>query len=272
MMKGFILSVRSEFYKSRKTLGFWCSIVLPLLIVSLMFIGFITHSDKLGHLPGMMLWMSYVGPISIVMGNLLLPMYIIFVAYSVNAMEHKADTWKTLFTLPISKWAVYSAKYFYALFLVFFCLLLFYVFLLGSGNLLSVLKPDLKFNDFHIEGFLAQVYLKLFLVSLGILSIQFLLSLVWSDFLKPMGIGFVCTIASLIAVGVGWQYAYFIPYAHPALALNGLMRTPRPTPGQVPSPPKLTIDMLTNEVYVSLVVAVVIFILGFFIVQKKSVK
>jgi hypothetical protein len=272
MMKGFILSVRSEFYKSRKTLGFWCSIVLPLLIVSLMFIGFITHSDKLGHLPGMMLWMSYVGPISVIMGNLLLPMYIIFVAYSVNAMEHKADTWKTLFTLPISKWAVYSAKYFYALFLVFFCLLLFYVFLLGSGNLLSVLKPDLKFNDFHIEGFLAQVYLKLFLVSLGILSIQFLLSLIWSDFLKPMGIGFVCTIAGLISVGVNWEYAYLVPYAHPALALENVMHSRRPGPGQPIAAPKLTIDMFTHEVWVSLIVAVVIFILGFFIVQKKSVK
>jgi len=271
-MKGFILSVRSEFYKSRKTLGFWCSIVLPLIIVALMFIGFITHSDKLGGMPGIMLWMSYVGPISLVMGNLLLPMYIIFVAYSVNAMEHKADTWKTLFTLPISKWAVYAAKYFYALFLVFFCLLLFYLFLLGSGNLLSMLKPDLKFTDFHIEGFLAQVYFKLFLVSLGILSIQFLLSLIWSDFLKPMGIGFVCTIASLISVGVNWQYAYLVPYAHPALALHDVLHTRRPSPGQSPTQPHLIVDLFTHEVWVSLIVAAAFFTLGFFIVQKKSVK
>ncbi|WP_448702552.1 ABC transporter permease [Mucilaginibacter sp. AW1-3] len=270
-MKGFILSLRSEFYKSRKTMGFWCAVILPLLIVGLMFIGFLTHPGGMSKFPGMALWMFYVTPISMVMGNLLLPMYIIFASYSVNAMEHKADTWKTLFSLPISKWSVYAAKYFYAMFLVFLCLLLFYLLLLGSGNLLGVLKPELKFYDFHIEGYLLQVYCKLFLVSLGILSIQFLLSLVWSDFLKPMGIGFVCTIASLISVGVGWQYAYFVPYAHPALAMKGLNSNTsiiRNNKGV----PQLTVDMFTKEVWVSLIVAAAIFILGFFIVQKKSVK
>ena len=270
MMKGFILSVRSEFYKSRKTMGFWCAVILPLIIVSLMFFGVLTHPGGLAKYPGMFLWLVYVTPISVIMGNLLLPMYIIFASYSVNSMEHKADTWKTLFTLPISKWSVYAAKYFYALFLVFLCLLLFYLFLLGSGNLLGMLKPELKFYDYYIESYLGQVYCKLFLVSLGILSIQFLLSLLWSDFLKPMGIGFVCTIAGLISVGVGWQYAYFIPYAHPALAMSGLNSATKTIRGH--GMPQLSVDIFTKEVYVSLVVATVVFILGFFIVQKKSVK
>jgi hypothetical protein len=197
-------------------------------------------------------------------------MYIVFVAYSVNNIEHKADTWKTLFSLPISKWSVYAAKYFYTLFLVFFCLLLFYLFLLGSGNLLSILKPELKFNEFHIESYLAQIYFKLFLVSLGILSIQFLMSLLWSDFLKPMGIGFVGTVMGWICVIAKWQYAYLIPYAHPGLAMNSLNTNTKAV--QVKGQVKLSIDIFTQEVYVSLIVAVVVFILGFYIVQKKSVK
>lgn len=135
--------------------------------------------------------------------------------------------------------------------------------------MLGTLKPELKFNEFHMESFLGQVYLKLFLASLGILSVQFLLSLVWSDFLKPMGIGFLGTIAGMILVGVKWQYNYWIPYAHPLLAINGLFKQPKvPTP----TPLVLSVDMLTNEIYVSLGVAVVFFIAGFFIVQRKSVK
>jgi hypothetical protein len=269
-MKGFILSLRSEFYKSRKTMGFWCAILLPFLLVGMVFIGFLTHSGGAANMPGMFLWLSYVGVISVVMGNLLLPMYIVFVGYSVNAMEHKADTWKTLFSLPISKWSVYAAKYVYALFLVFLCLLLFYIFLIGSGNLLGLLKPELKFYDYHIESYLAQIYSKLFMVSLGILSIQFLLSLLWSDFLKPMGIGFIGTIAGLISVGVNWQYNYLIPYAHPALALSGLSKNNKIV--HVQGVPQLSLDMFTNEVFVSLTVAIVVFIAGFFIVQRKSVK
>ncbi|EHQ27254.1 ABC transporter permease [Mucilaginibacter paludis] len=266
MMKGFILSVRSEFYKSRKTLGFWCSILLPLLICLLIFMGFLTHSEKASGLPGQFLWMMYANSILNIMGLLLLPIYVIFVAYSVNSIEHKADTWKTLFSLPISKWSVYSAKYFFALFLVFLCLLLFFLFTIASGNLLNTLKPELKFNEFHMESFLGQVYFKLFLSSLGILSIQFLLSLVWSDFLKPMGIGFIGTISAIIMVTTGWQYGYLVPYAHPLLAIKGLLQ--RQGPGQ----PVLSVDLFTQEIYVSLAVALVFFIAGFFIVQKKSVK
>jgi len=268
-MKGFILSLRSEFYKSRKTMGFWSSVVFPLLIVGMIFIGFLTSPGNAAKLPGVALWMIYILPISAIM-NFLLPMYIIFTSYSVNAIEHKADTWKTLFTLPISKWAVYSAKYAFNVFLVLLCLILFYLFIIGSGNLLGVLKPDLKFYDYHIEGYLAKVFAKLFLVSLGITSLQFLMSLLWSDFLKPMGIGFVCTIAGLISVGVNWQYNYYIPYAHPALAMTGLRNNGKSAHSQ--GMPQFTVDMFTKEVYVSLIVAAAVFILGFLIVQKKSVK
>ena len=116
-MKGFILSFRSEFYKTRKTMGFWSAVLLPLLICLLLF--------------GMLLWLQFAGAILGVMGSLLLPMLIVFIAYSVNNIEHKAETWKTLFSLPISKLSVYAAKYVYAFFLIVLCLMLFVLFTLG---------------------------------------------------------------------------------------------------------------------------------------------
>src|SRR5882757_8538296 len=149
-MQGFILSFRSEFYKTRKTMGFWSSVLLPLLLCLLLFVGFFVKSNELVNIPGMMLWLQFAGAILGIMGLLLLPMLIIFIAYSVNNVEHKADTWKTLFSLPIPKLSVYAAKYFYAFFLIFFCLALFVVFTLGFGNLLSLLKPTLKFNEYSI--------------------------------------------------------------------------------------------------------------------------
>jgi lantibiotic transport system permease protein len=271
-MKGFILSLQSEFYKSRKTLGFWAAIVLPLLIVLLLFFGLLTHADDAAKTPGMMLWITYVGIVSGVMGTLLLPFFVIFVAYSVNNIEHKADTWKTLFTLPISKWSVYAAKYLYAVFLIFLCLFLFYALLIGSGNLLGILKSQLHFGDYSVLTYLGQVYIKLFLGSLGILSIQFLLSLVWNDFLKPMGIGFLGLIITLIAFKVKWEYVYLVPYAQPSLTLSNLMKNTHTIKGKGIAMPTLSVDILTREVYVSLAFAVAIFIAGFFIVQRKSVK
>ena len=264
-MKDLLLSLQSEFYKSRKTLGFWSAIILPLLICLLVFMGFYSNADKLAKFPGMLLWMQFSGAIFNVMGALLLPMLVIFIAYSVNSIEHKADSWKTLFSLPTSKWAVYSAKFIYALLLIALCLSLFLTFTIVLGNLLGTLKPELHFADYHMEGLLTQLYIKLFLSSLGILSIQFLLSLLWADFLKPMGLGFVGTISGAISAGVGWKYAYLFPYASPSLSTKSL---PRPKPGTT----DITVDIFTDNIYVSLIVFAVIFIAGFYIVQKKSVK
>lgn len=267
-MKGFILSFRSEFYKTRKTAGFWSAVILPLLLCLLLFVGFFNKSDQLVHMPGMLLWLQFAGAILGVMGSLLLPMLIVFIGYSVNSIEHKADTWKTLFSLPVSKLSVYSAKYFYAFFLVLMCLSLFVLFTLGFGNLLGVLKPELKFGDYHMEKILVEIYTKLFLSSLGILSIQFLLSLLFRDFLKPMGIGFICTITGVILALNNWKYAYLFPYSHPMLALNMLHHNN----GAKEAMPQLTVDIFTKEIFVSLAIAVVVFIGGYFIVLKKSVK
>jgi len=268
-MKGFILSFRSEFYKTRKTMGFWSAVLLPLLLCLLIFIGFFSRADQLSNVPGLVLWGQFSGAILGVMGSLLMPMLIVFIAYSVNSIEHKADTWKTLFSLPISKLSVYSAKYLYALFLVFLCLLLFVLFTLGFGNLLGALKPQLKFSEYSIAGTLSQIYIKLFLSSLGILSIQFLMSLLFRDFLKPMGIGFVCTITGVILAMTAWQYAYLFPYSHPMLALNAGAAH---TKGKAAAAPQMAVDLFTKEIWVSLIIAAVVFIAGYFIVLKKSVK
>jgi hypothetical protein len=265
-MKGFLLSFRSEFFKSRKTLGFWSAILLPLLICLLLFVGFYTKSERLAGIAPMMLWLQFAGAILGVMGSLLLPIYIIFIAYSVNSIEHKADTWKSLFSLPISRWAVYGAKYTYALFLIFLCLALFFLFTIGFGNLLSVVKPQLRFDNYHMEKELAQIYFKLFLSSLGILSIQFLLSLLWSDFLKPMGIGFVCTITGVILTTKGWEYSYAFPYAHPMVAIATMIHRGDESVKQ------LQIDVFTKDVLISITVSILVFIAGYFIVLKKSVK
>ena len=221
--------------------------------------------------PGMVLWFQFAGVILGVMGSLILPMLIVFMAYSVNSIEHKADTWKSLFSLPIPKFSVYAAKFFYAFFLLFLCLLLFALFTQGFGNLLGVIKPELKFSEYHLGSLLFRVYLKLFLSSLGILSIQFLLSLLFRDFLKPMGIGFIATITGVILAANSWEYAYLFPYSQPMIAIKAMeegMKS-KPGPGGMP---QIAIDIFTREIFISLAISIMIFAIGYIIVLKKSVK
>ncbi|WP_295770573.1 ABC transporter permease [uncultured Mucilaginibacter sp.] len=264
-MKGFLLSLQSEFYKSRKTLGFWGAILLPTLIMFSMSVGFYFNAHKLVNHTPEMLWGQFAGIPLAIMGSLLLPMYIIFVAYSVNVIEHKSDTWKTLFTLPIPKWSIYTAKYLFAVILILITLTLFFVLTIAFGTLLGNIQPKLKFGGFHIETHLFQVYAKLFFASQGIIALQFLMSLLWKDFLKPMGIGFVGTIAGVILTGPArWEYAYLFPYAQPLLSVMGV--------GNKKIRPTETPVFFTNEVLISMAIAVVIFITGYFILQRRSIK
>lgn len=267
-MKDLLLSLQSEFYKSRKTLGFWSVIILPLVICLLVSTGFYIFSDKLAKLPGIMLWMQFSGILFAIISGMWLAMMVIFICYSVNSIEHKADSWKTLFSLPVSKWSVYSAKLIYASLLIALYLGLFLVLTVVLGNLLGTLKPqELHFADYHMEGLLIKRYIKLFLSSLGILSIQFLLSLLWANFLKPMGVGFICTIIGSILTAINWKYVYLFPYASPSLTTRS--STPLRKPGAAID---TTVDIFTDNIYVSLIVFAIVFVAGFYIVQKKSVK
>lgn len=272
-MKGFILSFRSEFYKTRKTAAFWSAIILPFVLCMLVSVGFyFTKSENLLHTPPMFLWLEFAEVLVIPMGWLILPMLVVFIAYSVNSIEHKVDTWKTLFSLPIAKLSVYAAKYLYAFFLIFLCMAVFVTFTIGFGNLLGMIRPELQFAGYSLTGILTKLYLKLFLSSLGILSIQFLLSLLLRDFLKPMGIGFVCTITGFILAANNWHYAYLFPYAHPMLTTQTLADANHHSLNTPAGLPVISLTMFTKEVFVSLAVAVVVFIAGYFIVLKKSVK
>lgn len=265
-MRTLYISLISEFYKSRKTLAFWAAILLPVIICGLITFGFYSSSEKILnlHYPPMLLWGNYIGASLNVMGLLILPFYVIFMAFSVNNIEHKNDTWKMLFTQPLNKFSIYAAKYLYAVFLILICLFLFAFLTFAFGHLLQVLVPKYNFDQYNPTNILFSSYAKLFLSSLGILSLQFILSLLWADFLKPMGIGFVGTIMGIITANVGWKYAYLIPYSLPTLAL----RITKVKKGADP----LNFPVFTQEIWTSLIYAGILFIIGYFIVTKKSIK
>ncbi|WP_316737763.1 ABC transporter permease [Pedobacter aquatilis] len=265
-MRSLYISLISEFYKSRKTLAFWAAILLPVIICSLVSFGFYSNADKVlaYKLNGIMLWARYSSATLNVMGFLIMPFYVIFMAFSVNNIEHKNDTWKTLFAQPLNKFSIYAAKYLYAVLLIFICLLLFAGLTQGFGYILQALVPKYSFNQYNPTTFLFNSYAKLFLSSLGILSLQFILSLIWADFLKPMGVGFVGTIMGIVTASLNWTYAYLIPYSLPALALQ----ITKVKKGGDP----LAFEVFSREIYTSLIYAAIFFILGYFVVSKKSIK
>lgn len=265
-MRSFVISLQSEFYKSRKTLAFWASVLIPVLLCSLVAFGFLSSADKIAkqNYTSIVLWIQYLRPIISSMGIMILPFYVIFMAFSVNNIEHKNDTWKMLFTQPLNKLSIYSAKYFYGVLLIFICLLLFAFIGYGLAFLLHQLDSRFNFNGASPVQFLCSMYFKLFVSALGIYSVQFILSLIWADFLKPMGIGFVLTVTGIIVANVGWKYAHYVPYSAPSFVISDSFKkvgTLEPT-----------LPILSNYNLVSLGVAAVAFVFGYYILSKRNIK
>ncbi len=262
-MKSLYYTLHSEFYKSRRTLAFWSTLLLPLLICGLVFmIFFLKSRDLISYVNASKdhsLWNYFMEMILTPMGILILPMYIIFMAYSVNSIEHRGEMWKSLFSLPNPRWSIYFGKALFALMLVFLCLFLFAMLTWVGGTWLGRLKPELGFQNRAVGHFLSAIYFKLFLASVGILSIQFFMSLVWPDFLKPMGFGFLMLIISLIALR--WQYSYFIPYAQPALLVKTIC--------DLQDGP---VHLLSKENTANLLLALLAFPLGYFIISARNIK
>jgi len=262
-MRSLVISLTSEFYKSRKTLAFWSAILLPLAICALMSWGFINQATKLANDPAPILWFRYISAILGVMGVLLLPVLVIYNTYAITNMEYKGDTWKSLFSLPLPKLSIYTSKYIYIVFLTFITMFLFAVFIIGSGHIIQAIKPELEFSDYNPNELILRFFSKLFLSSIGIISIQFLMNLIWSDFLKPFGIGFLATIMGIITANVKWKYVDYLPYAYPNLTVHKIMESKGDLNKMI---------IFDQGIYNSLICGAIVFVIGYFIVAKKTIK
>lgn len=262
-MRSFIVSLSSEFYKSRKTLAFWSAILLPLVICVLISFGFINKATRLANDPAALLWLRYITAILGVMGTLLLPILVIYNTYAITNMEYKGDTWKSLFSLPLPKFSIYTSKYIYVVFLTFLTMLLFCVFIIATGHVIEFFKPELEFSQYNPNTLIFKFFTKLFLSVIGIVSIQFLLNLVWNDFLKSFGIGFTLTILGIITVNVGWNYVDYVPYAFPGLTVMKIMESG----GKLDK-----FQMFDQPIYNSLIYGAVFFIIGYVLLARKTIK
>jgi hypothetical protein len=262
-MRSFFISLASEFYKSKKTLAFWSAVLLPLLICALMSWGFVSQAPKISHDPGAVLWFRYMSAILGTMGVLLLPILVIYNTYAITNMEYKGDTWKSLFSLPLSKFSIYASKYAYIVLLTFITMALFVVFIILTGHGIQLIKPELKFGDYNPNNIIFRSFSKLFLSAIGIISIQFLMNLMWNDFLKPFGIGFLLTIMGIITASVGWKYADYFPYAFPNLTVTNITHTKGDFNKMI---------IFDTAIYNSLICGAVVFVIGYFLVARKTIK
>ncbi|MFK8038921.1 MAG: ABC transporter permease [Crocinitomicaceae bacterium] len=161
-------------------------------------------------------WTSFVQDNIKAIVFLLFPMYVILaVAINMN-IEHKANSWKKLFVLPIKEESIYLSKLLFLLLQIFTSLIIFSLSIFIFGGILGLVHHELKFLEFepNILSHGKSIF-RIFISVLGIISIQYVLGLVFKNITVPVSFGlFLTIIASIITSG--WKYSIYFPYSFPS--------------------------------------------------------
>lgn len=144
------------------------------------------------------------------------PLFLVIMMVRIVYLEHRSDTWKLMETQPVSRLALFLSKYEVASIIAFLSLLGMLLFSLGGGMIVQLVKPKSPLRLAHIDWSLTfSVLIRFWMASLGLLAIQYFLSLLIKSFAWPMTIGLIAMIGGSILIGLGIM-AWF-PYAATSL-------------------------------------------------------
>jgi hypothetical protein len=250
--------ISAEILKYRKTFTMWLIILGPLLIPLIMTIVFMAKGDEIVH-GSKLAWFVFASGQLQGGLQLLFPFYIIMLALLVNNIEWGSNTWKLIYTQPLSKATIYFSKVFVLCGMILVSLLLFATFIILGGYLVHIVHPDLGFGEGYNFFGLYQLIFKVFLAILGMAAIQNWLSLRSKNLILPLGVG----IAAFISFGIlanSWDYAIYHPYGYHGYAV-----------GDVRNMWNMDVWSDMSAVLRSLVVAIFFFGLGYFQQRKRRI-
>ncbi len=209
-------SIQSEWLKTRRSLSAWLVIIGGFFVPAIMLYGRLSDYDTLAADNQIeSIWNNFFKDNWRYMAILLLPLGIILTVSLITQLEYRNNTWKQVHTTPqrlttifVAKWAVIMT-----MLLQFFLLFNLGIWLVVA---LPALLPGVPYPTAAIPfGQFLEWNHRFFVASLPIVGLQYLISLMFRNFMVPLGVGLGMYIASLI--GMSWKHGYLIPYNYLSL-------------------------------------------------------
>ncbi|MES2520734.1 MAG: ABC transporter permease [Bacteroidota bacterium] len=209
----------TEIIKSKNTFALWLTFIgaaiIPLMVLITYVYNWQLFIPKIGENPWKEIFIRSFNGIT-----LFTPLFIILIIGLLFNIEHKANSWKHIFVLPISKSNVFVGKYLFVFFLIFFYFVIFVLLTLAIGYLLGVYEEQLFFLNFTPDWSEIFSYLTKFFTSvMAIVGIHFWLSFRIKNLIANLGIGLAGLAFAIILNGKG-SLTLFLPYSFPIKMLN----------------------------------------------------
>ncbi|MEP7233589.1 MAG: ABC transporter permease [Ginsengibacter sp.] len=226
-MKTFLALYRTELIKTKNSFALWLVILGAAFIPFFFFLNHVYDWDDYLPKPGENPWDDYVR--KGFNGNhfTFLPLLVILLVALLLNIEHKSNTWKHIFVLPVSKTKIFLSKYLllFSLIILFYCLLL--IFLFSGGLFLSLWKNQFNFLKYRpsyvyasIHSGIAAFVVKSFISTLAIIAIHFWLSFRLKNLFVNIGIGLAGVVIAVSMYIPHWPSIVYLPYAFPVLMCN----------------------------------------------------
>ncbi|HEX4807661.1 MAG TPA: ABC transporter permease [Bryobacteraceae bacterium] len=202
-MIGLLRATRMEMLKLRRTLALWASILVPFLLVAMT--TALNLSRNIGGRfdpgapPAVSQWESLMLDLVLFLWCLIgLPLFVSLETALLAGLEHRENTWKHLFALPIQRWTIYVAKLLVGSGLVCISSVVLAIGIGLEGLILLKLRPDLGLT-WPIPWKL--IFLRSFSFTpavLLMLAVQTWVAVRWRSFVVAMSLGIGGTITGLI--------------------------------------------------------------------------
>lgn len=180
-----LISLRSETLKLKRTLSIYLCIIAAAFGP---FMSLLEVLDEAPKMPKHQAWIKHFlegrEPTAIA----LLPFYIILVCTLLMQIEYRDKTWKQVLTSPQRLFDIFMAKFLSLQAMIWLFLLTYLLFLGITAFITEAVHPELFDGPINVFAIL-QNNTQLWILGLGLSSLQFWLSLRFKNFIAPLGIG-----------------------------------------------------------------------------------
>lgn len=255
-----VRELKAEFIKYRGTLVYWLMILSPFAIAFLLFLGMTLGSDKIftrAVANGKNPWEVFITVHYRVFSIFFLPLYIAMINGMIYAREHRHNTWKHLYTLPVPGWSIELSKNVFSLLINFLTLIIFAIFITLSAYIISLLRPTMNFMQYdNMFAFNLLLATKVFFASFSIWVLHNWLARRFSNFGLNIGVSLLGVVSAGLMLQ-GWKYVKYFLYALPIMSMLDA---------------KNLHTLFTDGVLLSLGTGIVAWAISFWDVQRRKVK
>lgn len=217
--------IQAEFIKLRYPPILWLTGATVMSISLLIFFAHYNDVESvavLGKNPWIKLWNAAIGIFSVFMK---IPFLVLLISAAIFIESHN-NTWKYQYCAPVSRIKILSFKLLSILIIVVFTYLLLAIGMFGVAYFLNFFLPETEFAYYSIHfSTYTSASLYTLINSLGIIGLQFFLSVRFKGFLVPAVIGIVAFIIGLIVGITNTPVSHYFPYAYPLIGQDFNMFT-----------------------------------------------